>query len=72
MLALLGVKKQGGEDGITQFWAFEKTVYECVTIEGADGACVFNFYFLIFVEPVEVLFGGFLPYLDKLNRFFLS
>lgn len=27
---------------------------------------VFNFYFLIFVEPVEV------PYLDKLNRFFLS
>lgn len=62
----------GGEDGVTQFWAFEETVYECVTIGGANGACMFNFYFLIFVEPVEMLFWGLLSYLDKLCRFFLS
>lgn len=56
--ALLGVRTQGGEDGMTQFWAFEKTVYECVTIEGANVHAGFNFYFLSFVEPWKCSFGG--------------
>lgn len=30
-------RKDRGKEGLVQFWAFRKTVHECVTIEGANG-----------------------------------